>query len=446
MWRPRCWRWPGCPSRPASTASSSCPCTGSAWRTRSTTPAPPSGTRPSTSRCAANRGIYHKGWTAVTRHSTPWEFGAELPAFDDDVWELYDPTPTGPRPTTWPPPSPTSCMSCSGCSCWKPASTTCSRWTTAGWSGSTPTWPAGPSSSRGNRQLLFGGMGRLTENSVVNLKNKSHAVTAQIVVPDSGAQGVLIAQGGAFGGWSLYATETAGRPTATTCSGCNASRSPATGRSRPASTRCGWSSPTTAAGWPRAAPSPCTSTASKVGEGRVEGTQPMLFSPDETTDVGSDSATPVSDDYGPKDQRLHRPGALGRDRPGRRRRRPGPSHHAGGAAADRHGPPVSAVDVDAGRPARAARAGHLRGREAAPGDRALLVADGAAGAGRTGPRVGHHGGRPQHRPDSDLPCPVLDDRRAHHAPVRPGHPSTSWVSAGIGGGHRGGRGGGAGAA
>jgi arylsulfatase len=39
----------------------------------------------------------------------------------------------------------------------------------------------------------------------------------------------------------------------------------------------------------------------KVGEGRVDGTVPMLFSADETTDVGSDSATPVSDDYGPKD-------------------------------------------------------------------------------------------------------------------------------------------------
>jgi arylsulfatase len=39
----------------------------------------------------------------------------------------------------------------------------------------------------------------------------------------------------------------------------------------------------------------------KVGEGRVDATQPMLFSPDETTDVGEDSATPVSDDYGPKD-------------------------------------------------------------------------------------------------------------------------------------------------
>src|SRR5665213_932454 len=37
-----------------------------------------------------NRGIYHKGWTAVTRHSTPWVI-APLPSFDDDVWELYGP-------------------------------------------------------------------------------------------------------------------------------------------------------------------------------------------------------------------------------------------------------------------------------------------------------------------------------------------------------------------
>ena len=38
-----------------------------------------------------NRGIYHKGWTAVTRHKTPWLLvGEQVPAFDDDVWELYD--------------------------------------------------------------------------------------------------------------------------------------------------------------------------------------------------------------------------------------------------------------------------------------------------------------------------------------------------------------------
>ena len=64
-----------------------------------------------------------------------------------------------------------------------------------------------PQLIRGKTQILFGGMGRLTENSVVQLKNKSHSVTADVVVPTTGAQGVIIAQGGATGGWSLYAKD-----------------------------------------------------------------------------------------------------------------------------------------------------------------------------------------------------------------------------------------------
>jgi hypothetical protein len=60
---------------------------------------------------------------------------------------------------------------------------------------------------RGNSQLLFGGMGRLSENSILNIKNKSHAITAALIVPHGGAEGVIIAQGGAFAGWSLYVKE-----------------------------------------------------------------------------------------------------------------------------------------------------------------------------------------------------------------------------------------------
>src|SRR5690606_40751844 len=48
-------------------------------------------------------------------------------------------------------------------------------------------------------------LGRLSENCVVSVKNKSHAVTAEIEVPESGAEGVIIAQGANIGGWSLYA-------------------------------------------------------------------------------------------------------------------------------------------------------------------------------------------------------------------------------------------------
>src|SRR4029077_73920 len=61
-----------------------------------------------------------------------------------------------------------------------------------------------PQLVKGKTQILFGGMGRLSENSVINIKNKSYSVTAEVVVPRSGAQGVIIAQGGSFNGWSLY--------------------------------------------------------------------------------------------------------------------------------------------------------------------------------------------------------------------------------------------------
>jgi len=79
-----------------------------------------------------------------------------------------------------------------------------------------------PQLVKGKTQILFGGMGRLTENSVVNIKNKSYSVTAEVIVPNSGANGVIVAQGGAFAGWSLYAKE--GRlKYATTSSGSSCS-------------------------------------------------------------------------------------------------------------------------------------------------------------------------------------------------------------------------------
>src|SRR5256886_1238653 len=152
-----------------------------------------------------NRGIYHKGWTAVTRHSTPWAFG-ELPAFDDDVWELYG-------PGDW-----TQAHDLAAEQPGKlrelqrlflieavrynvlPLDDRRIERFNAELAGRTPL-------IRGKSQLLFGGMGRLTENSVVVLKNKSHAVSAQIVVPDGGANGVIVAQAGAFGGRSLLLHE-----------------------------------------------------------------------------------------------------------------------------------------------------------------------------------------------------------------------------------------------
>ncbi len=63
-----------------------------------------------------------------------------------------------------------------------------------------------PELVKGDSQTFYAGMKRMSENSVVNVKNKSFTVTARIVIPEGGADGVLIAQGGAYGGWSVYLT------------------------------------------------------------------------------------------------------------------------------------------------------------------------------------------------------------------------------------------------
>ena len=161
-----------------------------------------------------------------------------------------------------------------------------------------------PTLIHGTSQMFFPGMGRLSENSVVSIKNKSFSVTADVDVPERGADGVIIAQGGRFGGWALYAKD--GTSTfAYNVLGIQSSSPPRRpSRSRAATTRCAWSSPTTAAAWPRAATSRCTTTARRSAPGRVGATQPMVFSADETTDIGYESGTAVSPDYTPATSRF----------------------------------------------------------------------------------------------------------------------------------------------
>ena len=153
---------------------------------------------------------------------------------------------------------------------------------------------------RGNTQLLFGGMGRLSESSVLNVKNKSHAVTAEIVVPEDGAQGVIIAQGGAFAGWSLYAK--AGKPAyCYNLLGLQRFKIEGDAALPPGTHQVRMEFVYDGGGLAKGGTVTLYVDGAQVGEGRVEGTVPMIFSGDETTDVGSDNATPVSDDYGAGD-------------------------------------------------------------------------------------------------------------------------------------------------
>jgi arylsulfatase len=244
-----------------------------------------------------NRGIYHKGWSAVTKHQTPWKMiGGVLPAFDDDVWELYD-----------------------GSTDWTQANDLAAempdklRELQRLWLIEATKYNVLPLDDRmaaranadiagrpqlihGTSQLLFERMGRLSENSVVNIKNKSFSVTAELVVPDGGVQGVLIAQGGKFGGWSVYANN--GRLAfAYNVLGIHEFKTEATESIPTGTHQVRMEFAYDGGGLGKGGEVTLFVDGEKAGEGRVEFTQAMIFSADETTDVGYDSGTPVASDY-----------------------------------------------------------------------------------------------------------------------------------------------------
>jgi arylsulfatase len=152
-----------------------------------------------------NRGIYHNGWTAVTKHRTPWApMSAKVPAFDDDVWELYsDKDWSQSKDLAKEMPEKLRELQ-------RQFLIEATRYKVLPLDDRVmekfnPDTAGRPVLVKGKTQLLVGGMGRLGENCVLNIKNRSHSVTAEIVVPEKGAEGVIISQGANIGGWSLYA-------------------------------------------------------------------------------------------------------------------------------------------------------------------------------------------------------------------------------------------------
>jgi arylsulfatase len=246
-----------------------------------------------------NRGIYHDGWTAVTRHGVPWLMTDEPRPFDSDVWELYDTTHD-----------------------WSQAHDLASRMPERlrelqelfhlegqrylvfplddrVTERENPEFAGRPDLLRGRTTVTFGPRtGRLSEDAAPNVKNRSHTIAVEIVVADEDPEGVLVAQGGRFGGWSLYCYR---------------------GRLSYAYNWLGWSLTTVRADHPigpgrhevlldfayaGGPPGDAAAVALAVdgvwdGAGRIPATTAYYFSFDETFNVGVDRGTPVTDDYPP---------------------------------------------------------------------------------------------------------------------------------------------------
>ena len=245
-----------------------------------------------------NRGIYDKGWTAVTRHSTPW-VPEELPPFQEDTWELYDTNTDWSQARDLAAEMPEKLEELKALFIEEAKKYNVLPLDDRRFERFNSDLAGRPTLITGNSQVLFAGMGRLSENSVVNVKNKSHSVTAELTVPDGGAEGVIVAQGGEFAGWSLYVKD--GKPKY--CYNLfGLQRFYAEGDSEipPGRHQVRMEFAYDGGGLAKGGTVSLYVDGEKAGEGRVEGTVPMAFSADETCDVGSDTASPVSDDYTPE--------------------------------------------------------------------------------------------------------------------------------------------------
>jgi arylsulfatase len=243
-----------------------------------------------------NRGIYHKGWTAVTRHRTPWKTGAvQLPPFDHDVWELYDTNNDWSQARDLAQEQPEKLKELQRL--WLIEATKYNvlplddRFAER----ANATLAGRPQLAKGKRQLLFGGMGRLSEGSIVDYKNASHAITAELEVPAKGADGVIVAVGGSIGGWALYAKAGQLRYaynffglTTTIVEG--QAIPPGLHQVRVEFAYDG-------KGIAKGGGLSLYLDGNKVGEGRIDQTEPFVFTADETFDIGFESGSCVTTDY-----------------------------------------------------------------------------------------------------------------------------------------------------
>jgi arylsulfatase A-like enzyme len=262
-----------------------------------------------------NRGIYHEGWNAGARHGTPWEMvdAGDRP-FEEDRWELFDLDADWTQARDLAAEQPDRLRELQ-----RVFDEEAGKHHVLPLDGrvterENPEVAGRLDLHHGRSTLVFGPrVGRLTEEAAPNVKNRSHLITVDLDVPDgpAGVNGVIVAQGGRFGGWSLYCID--GRPAyaynfvgrdLTTVRG----DLPMTAGQHELVVTFAYD------GGPPGSGAEVTLVLDGVpiGSGRIPATTAYYFSFDETFNVGVDRGTPVTDDYLPVHNRFE--GAIRRVR------------------------------------------------------------------------------------------------------------------------------------
>jgi arylsulfatase len=144
---------------------------------------------------------------------------------------------------------------------------------------------------------LYPGMDGMLENTFINVKNQSKTITAKLEIPKGGANGVVLAQGGRFGGWALYFKD--GKPAYTyNFLGLERFTVAASNPLPPGPVTLVLDFDYEEGKMGNGGDATLTVNGKKVAEGHIGRTQPMMFSADETADVGLDNQTPVVEGIG----------------------------------------------------------------------------------------------------------------------------------------------------
>jgi arylsulfatase len=244
-----------------------------------------------------NRAIYHDGWFAGTVHKAPWEAKPRRP-LGDDVWELYDLRNDFSAANDLAATHPEKLAELKALFMSEAAKNQVLPIDDRSLERAVPAVAGRPDLMAGRTSLtLSEGMVGMQENVFLNVKNKSVTLTADVEIPAGGGDGTLIAQGGRFGGWSLYMKD--GKPGyAYNYLGMEHTAIASAQALPPGKATIRFDFEYDGGGPGKGGTGTLSVDGKQVAQGRIERTQPAIFSADETADVGIDLETAVVESVG----------------------------------------------------------------------------------------------------------------------------------------------------
>jgi len=243
-----------------------------------------------------NRALYHDGWLARTIHRAPWEKQPRAP-FEQDKWELFDTRTDFSLANDLAAQQPAKLKAMQALFLKEAVKYNVLPLDDRTLERFVPSLAGRPDLMAGRHSLtLYEGMTGIMENAFIDVKNRSLTVTAEVEIPQNGANGVILAQGGRFGGWALYMKD--GKPAYTynlvgmQRTTIAASQPLASGKATIV-----LDFAYDGGGPGKGGTATLLVNGQKTAEGRIERTTPFVFSLDEGADVGVDEDTPVSENY-----------------------------------------------------------------------------------------------------------------------------------------------------